>query len=411
MNARHFQRWCLTALAAGQACALAQTGWLERLDEALSFQSRDGSVRAEVGGLLDIEGYFIDQNPPGLLFSDDDWLFSPRLSLFLDLQLGKHFYSLTQVRADRGFDPASRPDGQVRLDEYLLRWTPFDDARLNLQVGKFATVFGEWVGRHDSWQNPFITAPVPYENVLTITDPFAPSSAARFMGRRFVPDLKAIWLPVAWGPAYTTGASVFGLVDRFDYAFEFKNASISSRPDAWDPLEVGWENPTVSGRLGLRPDEAWKIGASFSHGAYLLPEALPSLPAQSDLGDYNQTSLGVDVSFAWHGWQLWSELIASRFDVPRVGNADCLGYFVEAKYKVDAHLYAAVRWNQQLFADVTIPGQPGVGWDNDLWRADVALGWRFDQHIQAKLQYSYSRQEGPFQQGEQLACAQLTLKF
>jgi hypothetical protein len=31
--------------------------------------------------------------------------------------------------------------------------------------------------------------------------------------------------------------------------------------------------------------------------------------------------------------------------------------------------------------------------------------------MQAKLQYSYCHQDGPFQQGEQLVAAQVTLKF
>ena len=36
---------------------------------------------------------------------------------------------------------------------------------LNVQAGKFATVVGNWIERYDSWNNPFITAPLPYENM------------------------------------------------------------------------------------------------------------------------------------------------------------------------------------------------------------------------------------------------------
>ena len=50
-------------------------------------------------------------------------------------------------------------------------------------------------------------------------------------------------------------------------------------------------------------------------------------------------------------------------------------------------------------------------WDKNAWRIDAALGYRFNRHWQAKLQYSYNREEGPLQQGEQLFAAQLTLKF
>ena len=46
------------------------------------------------------------------------------------------------------------------MDEYALRWTPWDDGRLSLQAGKFANVIGNWTARHQSWENPFITAPL-----------------------------------------------------------------------------------------------------------------------------------------------------------------------------------------------------------------------------------------------------------
>lgn len=50
-------------------------------------------------------------------------------------------------------------------------------------------------------------------------------------------------------------------------------------------------------------------------------------------------------------------------------------------------------------------------WDRDAWRVDTALGYRFNRHLQGKIQYSYFRQHGDLQQGEQLVAAQLTLKF
>ncbi len=390
--------------------ASGQESLLQRLDDSLSYQSPKGFFRSDLSGLVDVEGYFVDQRPPGLIFGKDD-LFSPRLSLFLDTHLGSQFYSLVQFRADRGFDPGSKPDGDARFDEYLLRWTPWADGRLNVQAGKFATVFGKWVQRHDSWQNPFITAPLAYENVTTITDQAAPGAPAGFLGRRSVADTKATWLPVVWGPAYTSGASVFGQLGKFDYAFEFKNASISSRPTAWDAQDNGWENPTVSARLAHTPNAAWNYGVSASHGSYLLPAAEATLPAGYGRSSYRQTTIGTDLSWSHHGWQVWGEAMVARFQVPRVGNADTFTYFVEAKYKFTPNLFTAVRWNQQLFD--TVPDGAGgeQHWDRNVFRVDTALGYRFTRHLQGKLQYSLSHENGPIQQGEQLLAAQLTVKF
>lgn len=390
---------------------LSAVEWLDQLDDSLFLQSPNGLFRVDASGLLDLETYYVDQRPPGLIFSNDKHFFNPRLSLFLDTQLGPHLYSLVQARIDRGFDPASIPDGDARFDEYFLRYTPFSDSRLNLQVGKFATLVGNWVPRHLSWDNPFITAPVPYENVVIITDQFVPPSPQAFLARRAKPDQKTTWLPVVWGPSYAAGAALFGRMNEFEYGLEIKNAGLSSRFPAWDPHNVGWDDPTVSGRIGFQPNAAWNFGASFSHGTYLLPSAEPSLPAGSNLSDFNQITIAQDVRFAWRHWQFWAETFLSRFEVPNVGDADTLAYYLEAKYKFTPHLFGALRWNQQFFGTVSVPGAGRERWDRDMWRVDSAVGYRFDRHIQTKLQYSYGWQEGPFQQGEQMVAAQVTVKF
>lgn len=103
--------------------------------------------------------------------------------------------------------------------------------------------------------------------------------------------------------------------------------------------------------------------------------------------------------------------MASRFEVPNVGNADTVAYYLEAKYKFTPKFYGAARWNQQLFDDVTNAAGAKEQWDHDIWRAEAAVGYRFTRHLQAKAQYSYAHQKGILQQGEQLAAFQLTLKF
>jgi predicted porin len=103
--------------------------------------------------------------------------------------------------------------------------------------------------------------------------------------------------------------------------------------------------------------------------------------------------------------------MASRFEVPNVGNADTVAYYVETKYKFTPELFGAVRWNQQLYDDVPNGAGGKEPWDHDMWRIDSAVGYRFTRHIQAKLQYSYSHQTGHIQQGEQMAAVQLTVKF
>src|SRR6266508_2343868 len=382
---------------------------LDRLDSTRTISGFQDNFRARLSGTVDLEFYNFQQPAPGLIDSEIDNLFNPRLTLFLDVQMGSHIYFFAQARLDRGFDPSDH-GADVRLDEYALRITPWQDGRFTLQVGKFATVVGNWVPRHLPWDNPFISAPLVYENVTAIQDKYAPYSPLYFIYAPYSQG-KYAFNPVIWGPSYASGISVSGRLGRFDYAAEMKNASLSSRPQSWHVTEVGFENPTFSGRAGFRPNQAWNFGLSASEGAYFRPEAEPTLPRGRDIGDYRELVLGQDVSFAWHHLQLWAEFYEARFEVPRVGDADTFAYYVEAKYKFTPQLFGAVRWNQQFFATLNNGYGGRVRWSQDLARIDVAATYRFTTHTQLKLQYSFQQQTtGPGNDNHMLA-AQFTTRF
>ena len=395
-------------LAAFAAVRLEAEDFLDQIDEALTITAFHDNFRARLSGLMDLEGYYLQQPAPGIIYTTRDTLFNPRLTLFLDAQLGPHIYVFVQSRVDRGFDP-SDGSAEARADEYALRLTPWDDGRFNLQVGKFSTVVGNWVARHLSWDNPFITAPVPYENMTSIYDTEAPSSALDFLGRTF--EAKYEYSPVIWGPSYATGASVSGRLGKFDYAAEMKNASLSSRPESWDATDIGFDHPTFSGRAGFRPNHLWNLGVSASVGPYFRPETLSTLPRGHGISDYRELVLGQDISFAWHRVQLWAEFYQARFEVPLVGNADTFAYYLEAKYRFTPQFFGALRWNQQVFAAVPDGAGGRASWGNNLRRIDAALGYRFTAHTQLKLQYSVQHENsGPRDLGHTIA-AQFTLRF
>src|SRR5437868_9133577 len=167
-------------LFACTACAFDIDDALDRLDNALTVSAFQDNLRARLSGTVDLEFYNFQQPAPGLIDSEIDNLFNPRLTLFLDAQLGSQIYFFTQTRIDRGFDPSDH-GAQIRLDEYALRITPWQDGRFTLQAGKFATVVGDWVPRHLSWDNPFVDAPLVYENITAISDKAAPYSAYDFV--------------------------------------------------------------------------------------------------------------------------------------------------------------------------------------------------------------------------------------
>jgi hypothetical protein len=174
---------------------------------------------------------------------------------------------------------------------------------------------------------------------------------------------------------------------------------------------VEWDAPSVSGRLGYRPSATWNFGTSFSTGAYMLADPQDTLPRGTDRGDYTQDTVALDFSYAHHHFELWGELMLSRFEVPRVGDADTLAYYLEAKYKITESLFVAARWNQQFFDDVSDGAGGSATWDRDLFRVDLAVGYRFNRALQAKLQYSYGHEGGPNANGDNLLAAQVTWRL
>jgi hypothetical protein len=397
----------------------AADDWLDHVDDVLSVSADHDEVRARLSGALDFEAYDFSQPPPGLVYSDGHALFDPRLSLFFDAQLGPMIYVFAEANADRGFDP-DNGEIRLRLDEEAVRITPWEDGRFNLQLGKFSTVVGNWAPRHDSWVNPFVTAPLPYANLTGVWDIAAPRSTSVLMlwgnsGPNPAPNNafpnKQRSLPIIWGPSYASGAAVSGQLGEFDYAAEVKNRSLSSRPDTWDVGTLGWTYPTVSGRLGYRPDESWNFGFSASTGSYLQPTAAPTLPPGVGLGDYREVVFGQDASFAWHYLQLWGEIYEARFEVPRVNNFDTTAYYLEAKLKFTPQFFGALRWNQELFATVPTGPATSARWGNNLWRVDVGPGYRLTAHMQIKLQYSLQDEDGHGPGRTNFFAAQYTIRF
>jgi hypothetical protein len=395
-------------LLAGNAHAFEIDDFFDRLDSALTVAAFHDNLRARLSGTIDLEAYHFEQPAPGLIDSNIDNLFNPRLTLFLDAQYGSQIYFFAQSRLDRGFDPSDH-GAQVRLDEYALRITPWDDGRFTLQLGKFATVIGNWVPRHLSWENPFVDAPLIYENITAVSDKSAPASSLGFVSR--FDHEKYEFNPVIWGPDYATGAAVSGRVGQFDYAAEIKNSSLSSRPESWNVTENGFDDPSFNARVGFRPNQTWNFGISAGEGAYFRPEAERTLPRGRDVDDYREFVLGQDISFALHHLQVWAEFYEARFEVPRVGDADTFAYYLEAKYKLTPQLFGAIRWNQQIFDKIDNGTSGTTRWNPDLVKIDIAAGYRFTSHTQLKLQYSFQHETTSPGDDNHIFAAQFNVRF
>lgn len=388
--------------------ARASEAWLDAVERTLSVSAFDDQLRARLSGTLTAEGYAMSRPTPGLVFTDSPTQFTPRLTLFGDAQFGRRLYGFAQLRVDRGFDPSNSPL-RGRIDELAFRFVPWRDGRLNIQVGQFATIIGNWAPRHDPHDNPFVTAPLPYEHLTTIYDGRAPPSAAEFV--EFDDAEKYEYNPIIWGPSYGTGLALSGKAGRFTFAAEIKNSGPAAHPHDWSIKRTGFEHPAIAARLGYQPDLRWKFGVCASDSVYFIPGAVPSFPAGRSRGDYREHLLGADAAFAWRHFQLWAELFLVWFDVPYAGKVRTTAGYIEAKYKFTPQFFGALRLNRQDFSRVaTTPGK-SERWARDIWRIDAAIGYRFSARIDGKLQVSAEDHRDLAKRANLNLAAQVNVRF
>jgi hypothetical protein len=150
--------YCTALVFSTTCCLRAQvtlpagvTDAFDRVGDALSYESSDGKFFAHVTGQTDVTEYYFDGQPFGIIFSNpsDHFMLSPRLTLNFDATYGDRLMFFAKFRWDDGVDPGLQNDS-ARLDEIFVRATVVPQ-HLDLQVGKFYTVFGSWAGRHGAW--------------------------------------------------------------------------------------------------------------------------------------------------------------------------------------------------------------------------------------------------------------------
>lgn len=380
-------------------------------NDALIMPAEKSVFRLDLRPSVEAVSWASDDPPPALLDSDDSVFFAPVLRLDADGAAGDHWFFHSSLRADRGFDAVSRESGDIRLDEVFLRWRVGGDQRLNFQIGRFPTAFGGWVAGHDFFDDPFLSAPLPYSQIIGVQtrDPAAMTPAAiaaRASGA--APPVSRLskqnWASLVWGPSYGTGASVFGATEHFDYALELKNASLSSHSDSWEGN--GFEDPAVTARVGWRPDAAWALGASASRGPWL-EDNVPGL----DRADLQQTTIGLDVRWAHRDFIVTSEIVLSEFETPAAGDLCAASWYLSGRWKFSEGMWLAARFGQMIANDATAPAGGDVEWQPDVWRAELAAGWRVTSSILLKASYGFTHTDDNAGAGEHLLGAGIGWRF
>ncbi len=400
----------LLVLAGGSAGAEDEGGFLGLHDLDLGIGDDQAVFALDVSGHLDVEGYAIGDEAPGLVSSDRS-LVQPRLTVFLNARVGEHLFLAAQARVDRGFDPDDHPV-QVRADEYLARWTESgEDWSASLQVGKFATVLGNFVGRHDPMRSPLVRAPLPYDFMTPVWDSVAPADVDGQIGYREIEDEKNDWVPMLWGPVYHTGAMVFGTVGDFDLRVAATNAAPCERPEEWTWQKDDEEALAWSVRAGWRAFPGFVAGVNWARGAFMRREAADAL-GDSDRRDFRQSLVGIDLEYRIGHLEMWAEVYGSSWEVSRVAEPlRALAGYVEARYSFTPRFYLAARWGMIHFDEVRDLAGNRTEWDRDAWRAELGAGYEFAANLLLKAQYEVNEQIGGREPHDDMASFSLSVGF
>jgi hypothetical protein len=408
-RARALARGRATALAlavcsaALPAAVSAQSGeWPTLQRAAIEYISRSGGVQVSLSGQLDLEAIHVSNSWSGLvsleggadilesqpedcsachgdepLRSGGGELWAHRLRLFTDIFLGKHVYSLVELRSDRGESPTDGK-GRARVEQALVRVGNEAGTRW-LQAGLFASPFGSYPLRHLSVVDPFVRPPLAYDYRTVMSRVVVPPDAARLLEWKHEPeDFRRTGVPPVWDVPYQWGAMAFVQVAGVDVRAAAMNSAPSSAPDKWWPLTRSrLADPTWVLAARAHPTIDLEVGVSWSKGPWMEEFTVPTASARG-FRDFDQEIVAVDAAFARGATMVRGEAVIDRWAVPNVaGRPTEVIYQIEAQRDLVAGAFAAARVGRIDFRPVTRPGQLGSeDWDHDVTRLEASLGYR-----------------------------------
>lgn len=390
------------------------------IDEAdLSWWPAD-DIGFEFSGSLTSEFHFFGSDPPGLTVEDpslrddrhhrfhrtaQDEANSPeylmRLDAWVEAFFGEFVSGAAQGRLDRG--PIAPDDGShwgVRLEQ---AWIDIGIPEFSGRAGKFSAPIGSFIPRHEPKNNPFITFPLPYDHMTN--NMHNNDTTAMILGRQNRRDSKD-WRSFLWREMYGYGVMLFGSTDEWEYAAAMMTQAPSSWPWEWEKDPFDFVDPNFMGRLAFKPDIAWKVGMSGSHGGW--QKDVPGFPG----GDDPQLLVGMDVSWAEGDWEVWAEAFYTKWQHPLADDLVAWSYYVEAKYQVLAGLYVAGRFGQMFFDNIRDAAGAVRQWDRDHMRYEAAVGYFFTRNfwIKANAQQNHTM-GGSFEPEDWLISLQLGMTF
>ncbi|MGH7555293.1 MAG: hypothetical protein ACREMQ_20000, partial [Longimicrobiales bacterium] len=161
---------------------------------------------------------------------------------------------------------------------------------------------------------------------------------------------------------------------------------------------VDFDRPSIVFAAGYPVVPELRLNGYYSRGPFLQELRAGMLPAGTELSDFLQTVWGGEAVFARGPATLRAEAFTNQWELPNVpDDVRDFSYSVEAAYKITAGLFAAARFGEIRFNELSeLPGvRAAEDWDHDIRRIQLGAGYRFLRNTEFRVEYLFSRTDGP----------------
>jgi len=316
-----------------------------------------------------------------------------RVRLFADAPVQEHVHVFTEFTYDDGISLTRLFGGFVRFSDPKGR-------DLHLEAGKIPLHIGAFPNRSYAPKNALIGAPLLYQYHTDLRDDQVPTRGDDIVANRGRGYYTSYLTGGLTGLGYTGGRTMTLLYENcWDFGvaalgtvapLEF-SAGVTNGVVGDPMMSDNNDGKQVLGRLGFVPAPWVRAGAWGSRGPYLGAGLNDDVPAGHSVDEYNQQVLGGDLELSYAHGLLYSEYAYCRYQSPYVGNLDSHAWYVEGKYTVIPGWYVAARFDRMTFTDVPVTTGGVAGWDANVWKREIGVGFKPSTRLIAKLVHQQSQ--------------------
>jgi hypothetical protein len=309
--------------------------------------------------------------------------------------------------------------GSVNIYGAYATISPWAGRDLHFQAGKIPWPIGTYGPRTYSNENPVMGTPLLYQYHTTLRADQPAASADDLLAQagqgQFGVQYESYGsamrgLPIVYDACWDAGFTFVGSTRPFEFSAGVTNGTPSKPRSGLDDND----GKSLMGRAGLTPHPGVRLGFSGSYGPYVSDDAEDSLPPGAVADDYHQILGMADLEWLFSRVELRAEGVISTWETPYVGDLTVSGYYVEGKWAFPIGLYAAARWDQLFYSDVTDSAGFTRPWDDDVDRFEGGVGFRIERRVLAKAIYQVNWLAGYGAQQDRrydLVAGQLSIGF